>query len=66
MPSYVTVSLTPAARDALRTLTLELVTPTGRRLPMSEVLAALVEVGRRHQAELLDALRADAETPERG
>lgn len=62
MAEYTAVSLTPAARDALRDLTLELVLP-GRRPPMSEVLTALVAVGRAHRDELLAVLR---ETPGQG
>lgn len=64
MPSYTAVSLTPEARDALRSLTLELVTPTGRRLTMSEVLLAALAVAREHRPELLEALREG--TPEQG
>lgn len=56
MAEYVNTSLTPAARDALRTLTLELPAIDGRRLPMSEVLEALVAVGRAHREELLAVL----------
>lgn len=58
---HISVSLTEPARDALRALTLELVTPTGRRLTMSEVLLAALEVARAHRPELLAAL--GSETP---
>ena len=59
--AYISVGLTPAARDALRDLTTELVSPVGRRLTMSEVLIAAVELARLHRAELLETLRT--ETP---
>lgn len=62
--SYISVSLTESARDALRNLTLELVTPVGRRLTMSEVLIAAVELAHLHRAELLSTLRG--ETPDEG
>jgi hypothetical protein len=64
MPNYLAVSLTPAARDALRDLTLEKVSPRRGRLTMSRVLLAMVKVVRAHQAEL-DAL-LDEETPGAG
>ena len=49
--------------EPLFALTLELTTPAGRRLPMSEVLEALVVVGRAHRGELLAVLE---ETPREG
>lgn len=61
---YITVGLTEQARDLLRAITLDLTTPAGRRLTMSEVLIAALEVARRHHGELLEALREG--TPERG
>jgi hypothetical protein len=66
MAEYTAVSLTPAARDALRTLTLELPTIDGRRLPMSEVLEALVAVGRRDLNALLAQARAGGKTSGEG
>lgn len=54
---YVSVSLTPEARDALRALTLELVGPLRRRLSMSEVLLVALELAGRHREELIEALR---------
>lgn len=58
---YVSVGLTEQARDALRTTTLNLTTPAGRRVTLSEVLLALVTVGQRHPDEVLAVLRG---TPE--
>ena len=60
MPTYISVGLTPAARDALRDLTLESVNPTRGRLTMSRVLLAMVKVVRAHRSELDAAL--DEET----
>jgi hypothetical protein len=57
---YVSVSLTPEARDALRALTLELVGPLRRRVSMSEVLLASLAVAQEHQPELLTALSEEA------
>lgn len=64
MPSYTAVSLTEPARDLLRATTLDLVTPLGRRLTMSEVLIAALQVAVRHRNELLAVLRE--ETPGQG
>jgi hypothetical protein len=53
---YVSVGLTPQARDLLRSMTLDLTTPAGRRLTMSEVLIAALELASLHRDELLGAL----------
>lgn len=53
---YVSVSLAPEARDALRDVALNFTTPAGRRLTASEVLLALVHVGERHRDEVLTVL----------
>jgi hypothetical protein len=53
---YITLSLTTEARDLLRSLTLDLTTPTGRRLTMSEVLIAALELASLHRTELLETL----------
>jgi hypothetical protein len=59
---YITVGLTEQARDLLRSMKLDLTTPAGRQLTMSEVLiAALEQVDR---DKLLEALRG--ETPGEG
>ena len=58
---YITVGLTPQARDLLRAMTLDLTgQPTGRRLTMSEVLIAALELASLHRGELLEALTKDA------
>lgn len=64
MAEYTAVSLTPAARDALRALTLELPAVRNRRLTMSQVLLAALAVAREHRPELLAAL--ERETPGQG
>ena len=56
MAQHITMSITPAARDALRTATLDLTTPAGRRLTMSEVLLAALAVAGRHREEVLAVL----------
>lgn len=61
MAGYISVGLTPQARDALRDMTLELTTPVGRRMTMSEVLIASLELAGRHRGELIEALKD--ETP---
>ena len=54
------VNLTPDARDELRRATLDLTTPVGRRLSMSDVLIGAIRVAMRHRDELISVL-----TPER-
>ena len=53
------VNLTPDARDELRRATLDLTTPVGRRLSMSDALAAVIRVAMRHREELITELTAD-------
>lgn len=57
---YVSVGLTTQAREALRSATVDLTTPAGRRLTLSEVLLALVHVGERHRDEVLTVLAQPA------
>jgi len=56
---FVSVNLTPDARDELRRATLDLTTPVGRRLSMSDALAAVIRVAMRHREELITELTAD-------
>lgn len=53
---FVSVNLTPDARDELRRATLELTTPVGRRLPMSDVLIEAIRVAMRHRDEMVSGL----------
>ena len=53
---FVSVNLTPEARDELRRATLELTTPVGRRLSMSGVLIGVIHVAMRHRDELVPEL----------
>jgi hypothetical protein len=53
---FVSVNLTPDARDELRRATLDLTTPTGRRLSMSDVLIGVIRIAMRHREELVSAL----------
>jgi hypothetical protein len=56
---FVSVNLTEAARDELRQATLELTSPAGRRLSMSDTLIAALRVAANHQDELVDQLKAE-------
>lgn len=53
---YTAVSLTPAARDALRDASLEFTSPTGRRITLSQALIAALSVALRHRQEFIDEL----------
>lgn len=55
---FVSVNLTEAARDELRHVTLELTTPAGRRVSMSDVLTAALRVAMEHRGEVLSKLRS--------
>lgn len=61
--TFVSVHLTPEARDELRQATLDLTSPVGRRLSMSAVLVQATRVALRHREELINALadRQDTE-----
>ncbi|MFF2612298.1 hypothetical protein [Kitasatospora sp. NPDC058046] len=57
---FVSAALTPAARDALRRATVDLTSPAGLRLSMSDVLLAVLAVAGAHQEETLVKLREAA------
>jgi hypothetical protein len=57
---FVSVNLTEAARDELRRVTLELTTPAGRRVPMSDALIAALQVGMEHQEDIVRKLRGNS------
>lgn len=57
---YVSVGLTDQARDALREAVLNMTTPAGRKLSMSEVLLAALAIAKRHPDELLETLSVEA------
>ena len=54
---FTSVNLTEAARDELRQAVLDLTTPVGRRLSMSDVVIQALRVAMRHKAELVKALK---------
>jgi hypothetical protein len=56
---FVSVNLTEPAREELRNATLDLTTPAGRRLSMSDVLTSALHVAMNHREEILDDLRRD-------
>lgn len=55
---FVSINITPDTRDALRAATLELTAPAGRRVSMSDVLAAALRVAQQHEQEWAGLLRA--------
>lgn len=54
---FVTVQLTVPTRDAVRLASLELAALVGRRLSMSDVIAASLTVANRHRDETVAALK---------
>ena len=56
-PRFVSVNLTPAARDALRLLTARLTVDLGRRISMGDAVMALHVVAQRHPDEIAEAAR---------
>jgi len=55
---FVSINLTTEARDELRRVTLEITTPVGRRVSMSDVLLAALRTTDRD--ELVNVLREEA------
>ena len=58
---YVSVNLTTRARNALQTATLQLSAQVDKRLPMSAVVLAALEVASQHPEEFLSALAPTVE-----
>ena len=58
---YVSMNLTPEARDALTRLTLTAAGDLGRRITLSVALVAAVAVAERHRDELAAALAVPTE-----
>lgn len=56
---FVSVNLTGPARDELRAATLDLTSPVGRRISMSDVLIQALRVANRHRDEFVNALRGE-------
>lgn len=54
---FVSVNISPTARNLLRETTLTLTTPAGRRLSMSAVLIAALQVATHHREEVIALLR---------
>jgi len=59
---HVAVSVTPAGRDAMRTLAVLATTATGRKVSMSDGVIAALAVVRQHQDQLGAALAATERT----
>lgn len=56
-PRFVSVNLTPAARDALRLLTAQLTVDLGRRVSMGDAVMVLHAVAMQHPKEITEAAR---------
>lgn len=59
---FVAVNLTSAARDELRRVTLEMTTPVGRRLSMSDALIGAIRVAMRHRNELIAEIMSEKQS----
>lgn len=56
-PRFVSVNLTPAARDALRLLTARLTVDLNRRVSMGDAVMTLHAVAQQHPEEITEAAR---------
>ena len=56
-PKFVSVNLTPAARDALRLLTAQLTVELGRRVSMGDAVSILHTVAQKHPKEIRSEAR---------
>lgn len=56
MADYVTLKITPASREALRSLTFALTGKIGRRVDLSDALTAACTVASAHLSEAADSL----------
>lgn len=56
-PRFVSVNLTPAARDALRLLTARLTVDLNRRVSMGDAVLVLHAVAEQHPEEMKEAAR---------
>lgn len=63
---YVSTNLTVPARDRLQRLTLTMAAEAGRRLSMSAVLLAALDVAEQDRDSLTAALTAAADSPSDG
>ena len=59
MPKQIAVTVSPAGREAMRTLAVLATTASGRKLSMSDAVVAALAVVRQHPDELAAALGAD-------
>lgn len=57
---FVSVNLTPDARETLRQATLDFSATAGRRLSMADVVTHAIRVARQHPDEIAASLRGDA------
>lgn len=59
--AYTSVNLVPAAVDRLRRMTYCACAAAGRRVPMSDVVAALCVLAERHAQELAEIITPDSQ-----
>jgi hypothetical protein len=62
MADYVTLKVTPASREALRSLTFALTGRTGRRVDLSDALTAACTVATAHIGDATASLEAGQST----
>jgi hypothetical protein len=62
MADYVTLKVTPASREALRSLTFALTGQIGRRVDLSDALTAACTVAQRDLAATAAALTGEEQT----
>ncbi|MFE0778797.1 hypothetical protein [Streptomyces sp. NPDC058861] len=61
---FVAVNVTPEARDILRLMAVNVSAAAGRRVSMSDALAVIDAVAKRHPEEITEeARRAEEDTP---
>jgi hypothetical protein len=62
---FVSVNLTEAARDALQQATTDFTSPARRRITLSDLLIAAINVSRNHPGELVSELQNPTSTTTR-
>lgn len=63
---YVSVNLTVPARDAVQRAALDFSARLGRRLPMSDIVVAALDIARQHEDALLDKLTTNTAIEQEG
>ena len=60
---YVSIQLREETLELLRKTAIDLTTPTGRRVTLSEVVTHAIEVSLRHKTELVESLKTAKDLP---